>query len=141
MFLADDNLIATSLSQLGWYLKELGRYDEAHEALQRSLKIQNAGQPNYSQLAVTHNALADLFISRETYPQARQHLQLAIDCWRKFDRNSDVAIGLGTLANLANREGLYAEGLGYARQAYDEDIQVLGIDHPELRRGITDRPG
>ena len=135
--LADDYLIATSLSQLGWYLKELGRYDEAHEALQRSLKIQNAGQPNYSQLAVTHNALADLFISRETYPQARQHLQLAIDCWRKFDRNSDVAIGLGTLANLANREGLYAEGLGYARQAYDEDIQVLGIDHPELAFSLS----
>jgi tetratricopeptide (TPR) repeat protein len=135
--LANDNLIATSLSQLGWYLKELGRYDEAHEALQRSLKIQNGGQPNYSQLAVTHNALADLHISREDYPQARQHLQLAIDCWRKFDRNSDVAIGLGTLANLANREGLYAEGLGYARQAYDEDIQVLGIDHPELAFSLS----
>jgi len=135
--LENDNLIAISLSQLGWYLKELGRYDEAHDALQRSLEIQNAGQPNYSQLAVTHNALADLYISRENYPQAREQLKLAIDCWRKFDRNSDVAIGLGTLANLANREGLYAEGLNYARQAYDEDIQVLGNDHPELAFSLS----
>jgi predicted ATPase len=135
--LENDNLIATCLSQLGWYLKELGRYDEADDALQRSLEFQNAGQANYSQLAVTHNALADLFISREDYPQARKHLELAINYWRKFDRNSDVAIGLGTLANLANREGLYAEGLNYARQAYEEDIQVLGNDHPELAFSLS----
>ena len=135
--LENDNLIAISLSQLGWYLKELGRYDQAKDALQRSLDIQNGGQPNYSQLALTHNALADLYISREDYPQARQHLQLAIACWRKFDRNSDVAIGLGSLANLANRQGLYAEGLDYARQAYEEDIQVLGNDHPELAFSLS----
>ena len=135
--LGNDNLIAPTLSKLGWYLKELGRYDEAREALQRSLAIQGRGRPNYSELAITHNSLADLYINQENYPLARENLLLAIESWRKFDRNSDVAVGLSNLANLANREGSFLEGLDYSRQAYKLDVQTLGNEHPELAFSLS----
>jgi len=135
--LDDKNLLATSLTRWGWCLKEVGRYPEARSALDQSLAIQTAGQANYSQLAGTYNALADLDISTEQYAEARQFMLLAIDCWRKFDRNAEVAVGLSNLANLANREGLFGEALGYGREAYREDLQVLGDDHPELAFSLS----
>lgn len=135
--LGNENLIASSLSKLGWYLKELGRYEEARDAMEQSLVIQSHGRPNYSALAVAHNSLADLYISQENYPLARENLLLAIESWRRFDRNSDVAVGLSNLANLANREGLFEQGLDYARQAYQLDMQTLGEEHPELAFSLS----
>lgn len=132
-----EQLIAESLSRLGSYLKELGRYEEAREALLRALDLQLQGQPNYAQLAATRNTLADMYINLGNYPEAREHLLLAIEHWRQFDRHADVAIGLTTLANLANREGLFEEALGYGRKVYDEDLAVLGSDHPDLAFSLT----
>ena len=57
--------------------------------------------------------------------------------WRRFDHNSDVAVGLSNLANLANRQGLFQEALDYGRQAYDMDLQVLGNEHPELAFSLS----
>tara|TARA_R110001592_G_scaffold363396_2_gene687614 strand:- start:27873 stop:30392 length:2520 start_codon:yes stop_codon:yes gene_type:complete len=135
--LGNEHLIAPSLRKLGWYLKELGRYGEAREALEKSLAIQGHGLPNYSELAIAYNSLADLHINEENYPLARENLLLAIESWRKFDRNSDVAIGLSNLANLANREGLFAESLSYARQAYQLDVESLGDEHPEIAFSLS----
>ena len=135
--LGNDSLLAGSLTKYGWYFKELGRYADAHLALQRSLAVQNRSVPNYSQLASTHNALADMYISQENYLEARKNMQLAVDCWQRFDRSADVAIGLSNLANLANREGLFEEALDYAREAYQEDLKVVGGDHPDLAFSLT----
>ena len=132
-----DDMVAESLSRLGAYLKELGRYEEARNALQQSLDIQQRGQPNYAELASTRNALADMYINLENYPEAREQLLLAIEHWRQFDRHADVAVGLTSLANLANREGLFEEALQFGRQAYDEDIAALGSDHPDLAFSLT----
>lgn len=135
--LGNEHLIAPSLCKLGWYLKELGRYSEAREALEKSLTIQSRGRPNYSELAIAYNSLADLYINQENYPLARENLLLAIETWRKFDQNSDVAVGLSNLANLANREGLFEESLGYARQAYQLDVKTLGNEHPEIAFSLS----
>ena len=132
-----DHITAESLSKLGIYLKELGRYEEARDALQAALVMQLRDQPNYAQLAATRNALADMYINLGNYPEAREHLLLAVEHWRQFDRNADVAVGLTSLANLANREGMYEEALDYGHQAYEEDIAALGIDHPDLAFSLT----
>lgn len=132
-----DHVIAESLTRLGSCLKELGRYCEARSALQQALEIQLQGQPNFALLAATRNALADMHINLGNYPEARKELLLAVEHWRQFDRNADVAVGLTSLANLANREGLFDEALGYAHQAYDEDIAALGSDHPDLAFSLT----
>lgn len=135
--LDDEDLMADCLNKQGWYFKELGRYEEAREVLERSLAIQQRGQPNFSQLAATHNALSDMYISLGDYTRARENLLRAIDSWQRFDRNTDVAVGLSNLANLANREGAFDEALEYGRQAYEMDVQVLGDDHPELAFSLS----
>lgn len=133
----DDDLRGGVLFRRGWAQKELGRYDEAQSSLDESLTIQTVDRPNWSGLAATHNALADLYISVENYPQARANLERAIDAWRKFDQHSDVAVALGNLANLANREHLYAQALSYGLDACAIDVEVLGEDHPELAFALT----
>jgi len=135
--LGNENLLATCLRGHGWRLKEVGRYEDALTVLERSLAIQKAGTPNYSLLAVTHNALADTYISTEDYGEARKNMVLAVEYWQRFDRSADVAVGLGNLANLANREGLFEEALDYARQAYDVDLISLGEGHPDLAFSLT----
>lgn len=132
-----DDVMAESLGHLGSYLKELGRYEEAGEALQQSLAILGQGQPNYAQLAATRNTLADMYINLGDFEAARENLLQAIEHWRQFDRNANVAVGLTTLANLANREGLFEEGLRYGQEVYEEDMAALGIDHPDLAFSLT----
>ena len=135
--LEDRDARAGILLRQGWCLKELGRYPEALESLTESLRIQAEGVANWSVFAATHNALADLNISTENYPAARDHLRQAITAWRKFDQHSDVAVALSNLANLANRENLFEEALAYGREAYALDHQTLGEDHAELAFSLS----
>ncbi len=135
--LADEALEGSAHYRCGWALKELGRYAEARESLTRCVEIATGETPNWHLLASAHNALADLEISQERYPEARGHLETAVDAWRQFDAHSDVAVGLNNLANVANREGLYGEALVYGTDAYKADLRVLGDGHAELAFALT----
>ena len=134
----DPVLKARTLFLAGWCLKELGRFEAARERLSDSLALLEAEpRPNWNRLAATRNALADLEMSLEHYPEARLHLEAAIAAWRQFDQNTDVAVALNNLANLANRQGLFEEGLAYGRDAYALDFAVLGAGHAELAFSLT----
>jgi eukaryotic-like serine/threonine-protein kinase len=133
----DDDQLAQILFRHGWCLKELGRYDEARSSLDESLALQVRDRPNWSRLAAAHNALADLDISEENYPQARLHLNQAVEAWRKFDQHADMAVALNSLANLANREQLFEEALTYGWDAHALDVELLGPDHPDVAFALT----
>ncbi len=135
--LDDDEQHAQILYRRGWCLKELGRYDDASTSLQESLAIQAQDRPNWWRFADTHNALADLSISIEHYSEARAHLRHAIDAWRKFDQHTDIAVALTSLANLANREQMFDDGLAYSREAYALDAGHLGEGHPDVAFSLT----
>ncbi len=134
----DPVLQARTLYLAGWCLKELGRFDAARKRLSDSLALlEGELRPNWSRLAATRNALADLEISLEHYPEARLHLEAAITAWRQFDQNSDVAVALNNLANLANRQGHFEEALAFGRDAYALDLSILGAGHAELAFALT----
>lgn len=135
--LDDEALEGSAHYRCGWAQKELGQFDEARGSLSRCVEIASGETPNWHLLASAHNALADLEISQERYPQARVHLETAVDAWRQFDAHSDVAVALNNLANVANREGLYGEALDYGREAYKADLRVLGDGHAELAFALT----
>ncbi len=134
----DDFELANALTDLGWSLKELGRYAECERALRESLAIQESTEGgNWSLYAGTHNAFADLNISLENYPAAREHLEVALETWQRFDQHVDATIALTNHANLANRQGLFAEALEYGKRGYAIDQAVLGDDHPVLAFALT----
>ena len=133
-----DPEIARAYTALSWVLKELGRNAEAHAALERSLALhERNANANWSAVALTHNALADLCLNEENLDLARHHFEVAIEYWNKFEQHSDVSIGYNNLANAANRQGQFAEALSFAQRSYALDLETRGPSHPDMAFPLT----
>lgn len=130
--------LCDDLYRIGWALKEVGRNDDAEKSLRESLAMQQQLEdPEWALLARTHQAIADLHMNREAYPEARQHVKQAVEYWSKFDQHAEIRDAQNAIANLANREGDFAEGLRYARLAYKNYVNALGANHADVAFPLT----
>jgi tetratricopeptide (TPR) repeat protein len=130
--------LATSIERLGWTYTQTGRFDEAIASFERALAMERGFEdPNWNNIAATYNDLGDAYISKGDYDQARQALEAALAVWVEQDQKVAIGIALGNLGNTSNRAGRYAEAADYCQRSYDNDVQFLPPEHPDLAYPLT----
>jgi CHAT domain-containing protein/tetratricopeptide (TPR) repeat protein len=123
-----------ALLKMGNAYRELARYGEAEEALQRALAIwEKAFRPNDPDVARVLNDLGIVYWEQGRYGDAERLYKRALAI-RESARNvpRDVAQSLSNLGLLYWREGKYAEAEEFYQRALAIDEKALGQNHPDV---------
>jgi tetratricopeptide (TPR) repeat protein len=127
------------LAQLGCYLIERGRYQQAEAPLQQALawREQHLG-PEHSETAQSLNLLARLYVSQGKYAEAEPLYKraLAINEQQLGPTHLATAISLNDLAVLYEYQGKYAEAEPLYEQALAIHEQRLGSQHPHTATSL-----
>lgn len=101
----------------GRMLRAHGRFKEAEQWLQRSMRTANAREDwdTYSRALV---ALGNLFLDSGNYPAAREMQLKALSAARKNDLQELAGMALHDLFAIAIHQGRFQEAEQYAREAY-----------------------
>jgi len=127
-----------ALDQLGWALKDNGRFADAIEVHERALAIESGFEkPRLRMIASLHNGLGDIHISLGNYADAESHMQQALAAWTELGPGAAIGVGLNNLGNLANRRNEYQAAEEYCRRAFENDLGFFEADHPQLAFPLT----
>ena len=130
--------VASTLDQLGWALKNDGRYEEALAALERGVALEQSFEtPRLRTLGSLNNTLGDIYLSLGDYERAERHMQQALDAWTRTDGGTAVGVGLNNLGNLANRRGDHLAAETYCARALENDSAYLDAENPSLAFPLT----
>ncbi len=128
------------LNNVGFYLKQRGRYVEAEPLYQRALTIfeQQLGleHPN---TATSLNNLAILYVDQGKYAEAEPLYQRALIIREQQlgPEHPNTAISLGDLASLYRSQGKYAEAEPLYQRALAIHEQQLGPEHPHTATSLN----
>ena len=125
--------LSTTLSNLGWTLRKLGRYVEAESHLRRALAIdEHVPSPDESALAVRcsqlESCLSEQGKLREAEPLARRALELAEKALGPEHRSTLVK--MNNLAALLYSKGDLASAEHIFRQVLETNERIFGPEHP-----------
>ena len=130
--------VSFALGQLGWVLRDNGRFADGIEVMERALEIENGFEkPRLRMVASLHNGIGDIHVSLGDLDRAESHLQQALTAWSELGPGVDVGVGLNNLGNLANRKGDHVAAEDYCRRALDNDAAYFEGDHPQLAFPLT----
>jgi len=127
---------AESLTHLGLVLLNQGAFSEALEALDRSLALQRSGAR--AALDRTYHYYGLLYLTMGDLGVAREHLEHALEEAGKLPDPMRASPLLGSLARVANEQGLHQDALGYAQRAADLSRRFNsgpGLVYSALERG------
>jgi len=127
---------AEALTHLGLVLLNQGAFDRAIEVLDASLAMQHAGAR--STLDRTYHYLGLLYLGLRDHAQARQHLDRALLEARRLDDPMRASPPLGSLARIANEQGMHADALNFAAESKALSLRFQstpGLAYSALERG------
>jgi tetratricopeptide (TPR) repeat protein len=148
--------LAESLNNLGFSLKQQGKYGEARAYLQRALEMFQARHPKeryphgHPNLAFGLSNLGGLLEAQGNYGEAREYLQRALEMEQALYPKERYPHGHPYLAGTLNHlgcllmdQGTYAEARGYLQRALEMDRALYPKErypqgHPELALTLND---
>jgi CHAT domain-containing protein/Tfp pilus assembly protein PilF len=116
--LGDSELGRTSVNT-GLVLKQLGRLEESTRAYRDGIAaLERAHGPRHATVAKSLGNLANVLAARGQYPEARAHLDRAVELWRALhgDDHIDTATALNNLSALLKEMGDLASALPMTRR-------------------------
>ncbi|MCB0164289.1 MAG: tetratricopeptide repeat protein [Anaerolineae bacterium] len=129
---ANQIVLGKLLARQGWFIFQLGQYEQAIDLLHRSLDIlRHAGDAGRSALAFPLNYLGAAHRHLGEYKLAEQHLEECLDICRESGDRFGEGVALTILGQAAYLKGDYAQ----ARQLCEASLAIKRTigDH----RGIT----
>jgi tetratricopeptide (TPR) repeat protein len=131
---------AEVLNQIGWYLTERARYNEAEPLLERAYEIslQQRGAEHLD-TAISLNNLAYLYGAKGKYEQAEPLLVhvLAINERQLGPDHPDTASSLNNLGDLYRIQGKYELAEPLLVRALSINERQLGPNHPHIAHGLN----
>jgi tetratricopeptide (TPR) repeat protein len=128
------------LNQMGLYLQERARYQEAEPLLQRALAIreQQLGT-EHPDTASSLNNLANLYQAQGNYEQAEPLFKRALSMSEQQlgAQHPGTAQGLNNLANLYQAQGKYEQAEPLVLRALTISEQQLGTEHPDVASSLN----
>jgi len=137
---ADHPLIAASLQNLGYVLRQSGVYPEAQRYLERALALQEKVLgPEHPSVALSESTLGILLIDRADYPQAKR---LLLESLRLYDSalgpsHPDSALTMTSLGGLEITLGELEAAREHLRRALLLREQSRGTDHPSVAQVLN----
>ncbi len=128
-------LVASSLSKLGWFYREQGRWAEAESLLRRSLAMQEAILgPDHHELIPNIRHLSNLIQERGRYDEAEPffHRLIALQAKALGPKHLDVATSMNNLANNCRNQGRDEEAGALFLQALKIREEALGVEDPDV---------
>lgn len=116
-------------------LHQQRRYPEAESVYKEALKVaEDTFGSDHSNVAISLNSLAELYISKGNYSEIESLYKRALDIVEKAlgPDHPDVAISLMNLAELYYNQGRYTEAEPLYKRSLEILEEVLGPDHPEV---------
>lgn len=130
--------VVYALDQLGWALKDNGRFEEGIAVLEQALAMESGFEaPRLRIIASLYNGLGDTYISLGDFDSAATHMQQALSAWMELGPGTAIGVGLNNLGNLANRKGDHRAAEDYCRRSYENDLAFYEEDHPSLAYALT----
>ncbi|MES0488970.1 MAG: tetratricopeptide repeat protein [Leptospirales bacterium] len=124
---------ARSLNQVGYYLKERGRYQDVEGYYQKALSIhKNTLGEEHQNTATSLNNLADLYITQGRYDEAEPLYKQALEIRKRLFglEHTATATSLNNLAALFYVQGRYDEAEPLFAQVVEIQKKVSGLEHP-----------
>ncbi|MEM6732668.1 MAG: tetratricopeptide repeat protein, partial [Myxococcota bacterium] len=115
--------------------KRAGRLEAARDDFELEHAGTNERQGEYSlHRASLESSLADLALITGAYNEAETRFLrgLAILEVTVGRRNARAVSAMSNIAILYEKMGRYADGIGFARRAFDTGVEILPKDHPDL---------
>ncbi|CAF2167062.1 unnamed protein product [Rotaria magnacalcarata] len=131
----DDEVQAFIYHELGGLQRQQGRYKEAAEFYQKSLKIKERTlSEDDSTLASIYANLGTVYINTASYPQALEYYHKAHQIFEKTlpKNHLDLATSYNNIASLYFTMGDYSKVLEYYKKALKIKEISLPENHPEL---------
>ena len=109
-----------------------GKYPQALEALQKSLKIKKTElDEHHSAIATSYNNLGGVYEAMGDYSQALSYHQKALAIWKKVlgENHPDTATSYNNIGGVYDSMGDYSQALSYYQKALAIRKKVLGENH------------
>ncbi len=132
--------VATSVSNLGSVLRQLGKLDQARELFARALGIDEAAYgPNHPEVATDLNNLAHVLHALGDLTQARLLLERALPIFEKAfgSDHPKVAINASNLSVVLLQLGAFTEARELIERALLIDQEFYGPNHPQVAIAIN----
>jgi diguanylate cyclase (GGDEF)-like protein len=127
---------AVALTHLALVLLNQGAYSETLEALERSLALQREGAAG--ELDRTYHYLGLLYLGLREFDVARGHLERGLAEAARLSDPMRASPLIGSLARVANEQGLHADALAYSQRSAQLSRQfdsAPGLVYSALERG------
>jgi len=141
--------VANTLMNLAVAESKQGFYEKAEEHLKNSLNICcQIFEADHPKVAEVFKHLGNLFLDRESFDEAQQNFNNALDIFRKYEHTAiDQAFVIGQLADLFGRKGelekqqlayddalsLYNDKIGKNNQMFVELLERIGRFHVDQK--------
>jgi tetratricopeptide (TPR) repeat protein len=132
---------ARLLNEIGWYLRERGRYREAEPLLREALRISELEQgEQHQQTARAAATLGWLYSAQGRYIEAEPLYLRALEIYEQElgETHPDTATSLNSLASLYyHAQGKYAQAEPLYLRALEIYEQELGETHPDTATSLN----
>ncbi|GKT48975.1 nephrocystin-3 [Colletotrichum spaethianum] len=128
------------LTNVGWYKRAIGKYDEAEQLNRKALKGREKvlGKEHPDTLRSVNN-LASVLYDQGKYDEAEQLHRQALEGSEKVlgKEHPETLRSVNNLALVLQSQGKYDEAEQLHRQALEGSEKVLGKEHPETLRSVN----
>ena len=124
----DQNEIAHIFHQLGWINDDQGKYTEALEYYEKSLKIYRKTLPaNHLELATLHSNIGSVCRNMGEYSKALEYYEKTL-----FDNHPSLSNSYNNIGSIYDKLGDYPKALEYFEKSLEIMEKTLPANHPEL---------
>jgi tetratricopeptide (TPR) repeat protein len=121
--------------QLGWVKGDQGKYEEAVEFYEKSIKIeQKIFSPNHPDLATSYSNIGLVYTNMGKYPQALSYYEKALEILQKTlpENHPDLATSYNNIGGVYDNMGEYPKALSYYEKALEIYQKTLPANHADL---------
>ena len=123
----EESILAMYLDNLGEVLLHLGKFEEAKQALEEGLSLQEKLGDIQSKMQ-TYLLLIDLYLEKGEYAEANRIGRLALEIAERQNFRILYCDALIKLSEIAHQQKKYAEAIRYANEARSRARQVQSLN-------------
>ena len=126
--------IVTSYNNIGFYLINLGRYEEAKQYHNRNLAMLKKKYPKgHPDIAATLNNIGMCLYNQKKYDEAIQYHEQTLEICKKYysTEHTNIIVSLNNIATCLDHQQKHKEAMSYYTQALEKREKIHPEDHPD----------